>query len=122
VSCKRSPTAVLFTNSYERLSKSKFEKRLQAIDSSWRVNYHKAKAIQAPSTLLAAGDEGESLLLQWLLSAQGLEGLQGDILEALSNDLIFIEEAGPSAAELRREARTDEDGRGPFAKQVGDKA
>jgi hypothetical protein len=110
VNCKRSPTAILFTDSCERLSKSKFERRLQAIDYSWRVNYRKAKAIQAPPTLPAAGGEGESLLLQWLLSAQGLEGLQGDILEALSNELIFIEEVGPSGARLL----TYEDDRGPL--------
>lgn len=61
--------------------------------------------MQAPPTLLTAGNEDEGLLLKWLLSVQGLEGLPGNSLEALSNELVFAEEKAPSASEFRRQAR-----------------
>jgi hypothetical protein len=91
------------------MPKSKFEVWLGTIDSAWRVKYHKAKAKQAPSMLPTAGGEGANLLLQWLLSAQGLEGLCGESLEELSNELIFVEEEPPSADELLADLRRVED-------------
>src|SRR5947207_9296063 len=85
------------------MTRQAFQKELLRINANWQAKYSRAQKIRATSLEDFNNEKEHSLLIQWLLSAQGIEALDGNDLEQLINELTFRDKSSDRSKDNQNE-------------------